>query len=117
MTLSEFTKTDMFQFGDIMYLSDDNGRLLNWLDDGSLDNREVVAWKMDKEEGSISITVEATEPDVVQFSIDLADTEINMEEKINKALEAAGLYVLGIEWKATWTNDGYHKGEPPVDSD
>ena len=53
-----------------------------------------------------------------QFSVDVVDCDdILSEEMIAEILEKAGIPVLGCQWKATWTEDGYSKCEPPIDSD
>lgn len=54
---------------------------------------------------------------VRQFSIDVIDDGTVSENRIQKILETAGINVLGCEWKATWTKEGYHKSEPPISSD
>lgn len=118
MTLGEFTKTDMYQFGNIIYLKDESGHYLDWDDDDNLiTEREVIAWKKDKLQGSISITIEDGKPDIVQYSIDVMDLEKDMENLIIEALTDAGVEVEGIAWKARWTYDGYHNSKPPIDSD
>lgn len=63
---------------------------------------------------------------VVQFSIDIEidDTDNMTEKDIEKALfsywyveKIPNREVLGIQWKATWTSEGYSKGELPISSD
>lgn len=56
-------------------------------------------------------------PPVMQYSIDVEDTDEDMETKIKEALEKAGVNVLGICWKARWTGDGYEHGASPIDWD
>ena len=53
-----------------------------------------------------------------QFGVDILDDGYSVTENlIIEALEAYGLIVEGCMWKASWTEEGYHKGEPPIDSD
>lgn len=58
---------------------------------------------------------------IIQYSIDVNefdDAGVGVDgEKIAKVLEDAGIYVMGIDWKATWTEEGYHKSESPIYSD
>ena len=56
------------------------------------------------------------EPDILQFAVDVSVTDDNMEKKIEDALIAAGLDVLGVAWSARWTYERYHKGQEPVSS-
>lgn len=59
-------------------------------------------------------------PAIMQYSIDVEDDSKDggdMEKRIRDALEAADIYVVGIAWKARWTNDGYHHCEHPIDWD
>ena len=53
--------------------------------------------------------------EILQFAIDVEGRYT--ESQIKDALESAGIYVLGVAWKATWDDDGYHSGKPPVSSD
>lgn len=53
-----------------------------------------------------------------QFAVDIIDSDYSItEEEIAEALEDAGFIVIGCAWKATWTEDGYEHGEPPISSD
>ena len=54
---------------------------------------------------------------VLQFAVDIEDDGMMTEELFQEAIERAGLNVLGVAWKATWTDEGYHKSEPPISSD
>ena len=60
--------------------------------------------------------IEPKKPDILQFGIDVLETDPQMEEKIEDALTAAGIEVLGIGWAARWTNEDYYKGRKPVSS-
>ena len=51
--------------------------------------------------------------DVIQYSIDVLDTEDDMEETIVKILENAGIYVMGTNFEARWTGEGYRTGQKP----
>ena len=55
--------------------------------------------------------------DIIQYSIDVEKTDDKMQEKIKKALNDAGIPVIGITWKATWNSNDYYSGKPPVSSD
>ena len=52
---------------------------------------------------------------IKQFSVDI-DGDVGGNQ-IEKMLNEAGINVKGIAWKATWTKDGYEKGEAPISSD
>lgn len=52
-----------------------------------------------------------------QFSIDIEDNGEVTEDMIVDALESAGIITWGCMWKATWTTDGYHNGNPPISND
>ena len=53
-----------------------------------------------------------------QFAVDVIDSDYSItEEEIAKALEDVGFIVIGCAWKATWTEEGYEHGEPPISSD
>ena len=59
---------------------------------------------------------------VVQVSVDIAvadeDCSRNdIAETVAETLEAFDYNVLGSAWRATWTDDGYANGEPPIASD
>ena len=59
---------------------------------------------------------------VVQVSVDIAVTDeeydgTDIAETVAETLEAFDYKVLGSEWRATWTDDGYANGEPPIASD
>ena len=54
------------------------------------------------------------ENDIHQYSVDVADPVD--EEKIIKALEDAGIEVLGAMWCASWIDEDYHKGRKPYSS-
>ena len=62
---------------------------------------------------------------VVQISCDiqLTEEEYNLDNSYQIAnnvadtLERDGYIVLGAEWKATWTDEGYAASEPPIASD
>ena len=62
-------------------------------------------------------TKENSLPDIVQYSIDIERIEGDAEERIRKALEGAGISVVGTGWKACWTNEEYWKSQPPIDWD
>ena len=55
--------------------------------------------------------------DILQFSMDIEDTNEFDAYKLTSILESVGITVLGCQWKATWTNEGYEKGEAPISSD
>ena len=55
--------------------------------------------------------------DIVQYSIDVENISENMQEKIEKALNDAGIPVIGICWKATWGGNDYYSCKPPKASD
>ena len=56
--------------------------------------------------------------EVDQFSIDIMDPTGDItSDLIIKVLQDAGFDVLGGQWKATWTVQGYMEGMPPVASD
>lgn len=54
------------------------------------------------------------ENDIHQYSIDVVDPVD--EKKIIKALEDAGVEVLGVSYCASWTDEDYHKGRKPYSS-
>ena len=53
---------------------------------------------------------------VKQYAIEIIfdENEKVDEEQIAMALENAGYPVLGVAWKATWKEDDYWDGKPPV---
>ena len=51
---------------------------------------------------------------VLQFSIDISDDGDTDADKIVEILEQHGIAVLGCMWKASWTEEGYNKGEQPI---
>ena len=53
-----------------------------------------------------------------QFAIDIEDNNYDItEEMIADALEKAGFTTWGCAWKATWTEEGYHKSVQPISYD
>ncbi len=54
---------------------------------------------------------------VRQFAVDIEDNYETKEEEIVEALEAAGIVVLSCGWRATWTEEDYHKSGTPISSD
>jgi len=59
---------------------------------------------------------------VVQVSVDIAVADEDcsgndIAETVAETLEQFDYTILGSEWRATWTNDGYANGEPPISSD
>lgn len=57
---------------------------------------------------------------ILQFSIDIKDVNNNSEETertLKNILEDNGIDVLGIMWKASWTEEDYRNGKPPYSSD
>ena len=53
-----------------------------------------------------------------QYSIDIENNTIeNIEDVIADTLEAAGITVVGIAWKATWNTEDYWQCKPPISSD
>ena len=67
--------------------------------------------------GTGDTTLFGKEKIVRQFSFDILDDGDIDEEKLTNILAAHGIDVLGAAWKATWTEEGYHKSEPPISSD
>ncbi len=59
--------------------------------------------------------VKEMEKDILQYSIDIK--EPTNGKSIVKALEKAGIEVVGIDWKATWTHEDYWSGKPPYSHD
>ena len=53
---------------------------------------------------------------VKQYAIEIIfdENERVDEEQIARALENAGYPVLACAWKATWEEDDYWNGKPPV---
>lgn len=57
---------------------------------------------------------------VLQYSVDIEADEADVsEEQIAEAIEnaLADVKVLGCSWKASWTTEGYEKGESPISYD
>ena len=54
--------------------------------------------------------------DIIQYAIDVEDTEDDMENKIMDALDKAGINVIGIDWRARWKGENYSNGKPPISS-
>lgn len=61
--------------------------------------------------------VEEPDKHVMQFGIDILTIETVTEEEIVKALDKSGITVVGVCWHATWTEDDYEHGRPPIASD
>ena len=53
--------------------------------------------------------------DILQYSIDVRNPVD--EQVIVQALEKAGIEVIGIDWKAAWTDKDYWNCKPPYSSD
>lgn len=51
---------------------------------------------------------------ITQISIDIDPVSI---DDIVDILERNGVTIYGAAWKATWTHEGYMKGENPISSD
>lgn len=54
---------------------------------------------------------------ITQFSFDIAEDGDTRSDDLREVLERAGYTVVGASWKATWSADGYEKGQPPLASD
>lgn len=52
--------------------------------------------------------------DVLQYSIDIVETQTLDENELRRILEDAGFIVKGISWNARWTEEGYDNGEAPI---
>lgn len=51
---------------------------------------------------------------ILQFSIDVKDDGDMNAEQIAEILEQHGITVIGCAWKASWTEDDYNHGKPPI---
>lgn len=52
--------------------------------------------------------------DVLQYSIDIVETQHLDENELRRILEEAGFIVKGISWNARWTEEGYDNGKAPI---
>ena len=98
--------------GDDPNVSDD-GLYEEWLDEYTCDDTDgLVAFAEQN-----GFKPQRTDPPmyVQQYSIDIDDGV--SDKKIKEILEANGIIVRGIAWRATWTSDGYDKCEAPIASD
>ena len=60
----------------------------------------------------------AKSQNIIQISIDIDEVDLKkVESTIKDALKEKGISLYGMGWKATWTHDGYFKGEQPISWD